>query len=158
MLQIEKWAQDKPITFTLYALAIIRPALATSNALQSIKDGGLQNQQITLPPLPEWLSLYRNHRDALNYMLSYYPDNEDDLLGNIGSMATGSQSEKENKFQNLFHENEGEHVDAYRALIKSIKNEIASINQISNSAENQETEEFFMAPIGLFMMKVWLPC
>lgn len=173
MLALNEWAQNKPIGLTVVAE---QSALGTEELykwLKSIKVEELMGDDIDVPPLKEWLSLYRRHRHLEEVLIEIFRS-----LGGIGeywanlveSIFELRRYIRKIGWENFKRECEQITPDEYSGILREGQRQAEKLQRLHsediqcdiegkiNEDFDQRLREVVKKGEMLFFLKVWMPC
>lgn len=68
MLELDKWAKDKPILIAMFSQQLAIGALSLLTVLEAVKNQKLIKDPDVLPTAKQWINLYKDHRRVNNYL------------------------------------------------------------------------------------------
>ena len=150
MLAVEKWAQNKSPFIALVAPSIAAFARELPDMFRNLKKHQLANHKVTLPRLPKWYALYRNHNrycDPFFHMLL----ESSELAVNVVSFGAAvdelSQSKDELANYRLTETDISEAKQFWDNLLT------LSFEDMLSGFENQPLEEHVAANVELYLSK-----
>ncbi len=175
MRYFEQWAKDKS--------PIIRNAshlVATSSEdflefLKTVKAGDPLEENIKLPPIQDWLNLYRNHKKVyhgvtrffrqLNDETSAVIDLYEEMLSGLNILKQVTPSELNDMLNEPTLEDQKELFDTAKIRLEKV-NHLLTKDSISNRDEirklsKDEKRRFKKSrsrPEIIFFLRVWVPC
>lgn len=173
MRKLNEWENGKPKGLIIAAQQLALGVEPLSKWLKSIKFEELLGDDIKLPPLKEWISLYNNHRCLENCLIEIYKEfggiaeyeanlakpffEEIRYIRKIGpenfkkeweKMSDGERKEMQNEAGKIMNE----FYDLHKRDIES---------DIEGKVDNELLEKLkkaFKKPEMLFYFRVWTPC
>lgn len=77
MLEVEKWAEDKPFLIAFFAPQMVSLTQDLDKSLEQIQKRRLHNYQFPFPDLLSWYALYRGHRRTNKLLEEILSDHSD---------------------------------------------------------------------------------
>jgi hypothetical protein len=172
----DEWAKDKSPLLAVASFALAGSAESCLGLLQMLKSGELIENITNLPPINQWLNMYRNHRKlykgivgalrALDKETSKAVDFYEFVLECFNQVKRMKPEEKWREREKISTEELQRTMDELRkkeheleAWIKAIYSdddfETESVDQ--NEARKQ-ARRFLHTPEIIFYFRVWIPC
>ena len=82
MSYIEEWSKDKPKLLAMFAIQLAFNAESCFECAEQIKKQEGLADKLPVPPLNEWLSLYKNHHRIFGSIRNSQQNNIENLLHN----------------------------------------------------------------------------
>lgn len=171
MVNFEKWAEGKSL---LIKTAALQFALIPKDFLEFIEDmkAGKKIEVYTnLPPVKEWLNLYRNRRkvyhDVVNTLkqvvnnLSDIIDFYELLMSSFESLRHITQSELQEMIDELTLEERNKIVEQVKEKFKEIHDLIIEDDEEPEELSDEEKtriRKLLRRPEITFYIRVWIPC
>jgi len=172
---IQEWAKDKNPIFASIALIIAVSAEDWLELFETVKAGKRIEGYIPLPPINEWLNLYRNHRRVRRCLMSTLRNDESmarlidfyehilhghkklrktalkDFKKEIKKLSYEEKQKSIKNIQEVFQEHQ-------KLIIKEVINEECEEKNDLDEESKQKIRELVSQPAILCFLRVWAPC
>jgi len=132
MVHFKEWAKDKTFLIRTAALQFALPSKDLHDALKKLKAGERMEGYDSLPPIDEWLELYKNHGKVylgltnslrqLDNRLSEIIDFYEGLMFSLASLRHITQSEFQEAVDELKSEDKNGIFESLKENFKAIEN------------------------------------
>jgi len=175
MKHFNEWAKDKSPLIKNASLLVATSSKPFLEFLETIKAGKRIEGYVNLPPVQEWLTLYRNHRKVysgvtntfrcINDETAKFIDFYEEMLSGFNMLRHNTSSKWNDLVSELTTEKQKELLDQTKARFKEFEGFIE--NDIINDEEDTEElsddekrriRKIFSKPEMLFFLRVWAPC
>jgi len=175
MTHFEEWAKNKsPLMKNASLLVATSPELFFE-FLETIKAGKRIEGYVDLPPVKEWINLYRNHKKVylgvtdtfrqLNDETSRFIDFYEDIFSGLNVLKRSTPSELNDLFGEIPSEKKEDLLDQTKNRFKEfeefIENDITkeeNDNEELSNYEKRRIRKLLLKPEMLFFLRVWAPC
>lgn len=174
----DEWAKDKSQFLATASLAIAVSAEDTLEFLQIFKSGKLIENILYLPPINQWIKLYRNHRQLykglssalrkLDSDMSEAVDFYEFLIQCFNESKKLTPEEKKAALEKLSP-------DEFKELVSSVQesfceletwameffknDDVATETSLADEKEEKKkVRKFLNTPEVIFYLRVWIPC
>ena len=164
MVHFKEWAKDKTFLIRTAALQFALPSKDLHDALKKLKAGERMEGYDSLPPIDEWLELYKNHGKVylgltnslrqLDNRLSEIIDFYEGLMFSLASLRHITQSEFQEAVDELNSEDKNGIFESLKENFKAIENLIIE----DHLEDSEKIQKFISTPEVLFFVRVWAPC
>ncbi len=173
----DKWAKDKSPLLAMASFVLAESAEDTLEFLQKFKSGKLIENILYLPPINQWLNLYRNHRklykgvsSALRAIDSQTSDLVDFYEFHLGCFYESKKITPEEKSKVIDSLSPEELKENFTIAQKRARELETQMMELFNSADNVDSEaldekeekkrarRFLQTPEIIFYLRVWIPC
>lgn len=176
MKHFNEWAKDKKLLIRDTSLVLAGSAEDCFDLLQKLKSGKLIENILYLPPINQWLNLYRNHRKlykgvvgairSLGSKISKFVDFYEFLIESFNQSKKMTQEEKRREIEKLSPEELNKIVDEVRKKGKEFEAWIMALNNgndldedaIDKEKEKKIARKFLQTPEIIFYIRVFIPC
>ena len=176
MKNFNEWEKDKSPLLRLASFTLASSAETCLEHLKMLKSGKLIENVLYLPPIKQWLNLYRNHRSLykgvstairdLGSEMSKIVDFYEFIIENFNQTKKMTTEEKRNAIEKLSPEKLQQIVNEIRkaereleAWILSLYNEDdLDIGATDEKEEKKIARKFLHTPEITFYFRVWIPC
>jgi len=175
MKHFEEWAKDKSPIIKNASLFAATSSEVFLEFLKKIKAGDRIGKDIKLPPLKDWLNLYRNHRKVYHGVTRFFRQLNDEtatvvdlyeeMLSGLPTLKQTTPSELNDMLNELAPEDRKELFDTAKIrlegfnelLANDIMNKDEDIKELSND-EKRRLKKSHFRPALIFFVRVWVPC
>ncbi|MDD5722804.1 MAG: hypothetical protein PHY29_03590 [Syntrophales bacterium] len=175
MVHFEEWAKDKTFLIRTAALQFALPSKDFHDALKKLKAGERMEGYDSLPPIDEWVKLYKNHGKVylgltnslrqLDNRLSEIIDFYEELMLSLASLRHITQSEFQEVVDELKSEDQNGIFESFKEKFKAIENliiedhlEDSETPEQLSEGKTEKIQKFIRTPEVLFFVRVWAPC
>jgi len=175
MKYFEQWAKDKSPLIKEASLLITTYSEPFLEFLKTVKSGDPIKEDIKLPPVKDWLNLYRNHKKVYHGVTSFFRQlNEDtatvinlyeEMLSGIHTFKQVTPSELNDMLSELTTEDQKELLDAVKSRLEEfngllLNDSINNGNEIKKLSkdEKRRLKKSRSRPEVIFFLRVWVPC
>ena len=175
MKHFEEWAKDKSPLIEMASFLVVTSCEPFRELLEKIKDGERIEGYIELPPVKEWLNLYRNHRKIYDGVASIFVQLNDEtatmanfyeeVQAGFHMMKQITTSELNDILNELTQEDRKELFNTAKHRLKEVNDFI--LNNIvdddeevdaPSDDEKRRIRKLRNKPEMIFFMRVWAPC
>jgi hypothetical protein len=172
----DEWAKDKSPLLAVTALAFAGNAENCLDFLQMLKSGELIENILYLPPIDQWLNLYRNHRKlhkgitgairALGSKMSEIVDFYEFILEGFNQVKRMTPEEMRSEIEKRSPEELQQTMDDVRETTRKLEAGIMAlyrdddfeIMSVDQNEEKKRARKFIHTPEIIFYFRVWIPC
>jgi hypothetical protein len=176
MKNFNEWAKDKSPLMAMVSLALAESAETCLEHLNMLKSGKLIENVLYLPPIKQWLNLYRNHRKvykgvagamrSLGREISEIVDFYEFLIEGFNQSKRMTPEEKQHEIEKLSPEELQQIMDEFRNKEQEIKAWLLSlyneddldIGARDDKEEKKIARKFINTPEIIFYFRVLIPC
>lgn len=177
MKYFDEWAKDKSPLLAMASFALAESTEDTLEFLQKFKSGKLIENILILPPINQWLNLYRNHRKlykgvssalrAIDSQTSDLVDFYEFLLGCFNESKKMNPEEKRKAMDSLSPEELKENFNIAKKSASELETQMMELFKSNDNADSEELDEkekkkrariFLKTPEIIFYLRVWIPC
>ncbi len=176
MPNISDWAKDKPIVLAMIAIELAFDAEYCFECANQIKKGEGFIYRLPIPPLNEWLALYKNHYRIFDLFKDTFIDSRglvESVKDLAGILSKGLRQMKKIGMKNIIEEYnklndeeknqvEKEYQEAMKDLRKLSELQIQDIDSDINDEKDEEMENRIKNEMNkpgiIFLYQVFAPC
>ncbi len=168
-------AKDKSPLIKNASLLVATSSEPFLEFLKTIKAGNQIEETVKLPPIQDWLNLYRNHRKVYHGVTGFFRQLNDDtatvmnlyeeLLSGLNILRQVTPSELNNMLSELTTEDQKELFDSVKIRLEEfndllLNDSINNGNEIKklSKAEKRKLKKSHSRPEMIFFVRVWVPC
>lgn len=172
-----EWAKDKSPLLAIASFTLAGSAKDTLEFLQKYKSNMLNEKILFLPPINQWINLYRNHRKlykgvtsalrAIDSKTSDIVDFYEFLLGSINESKKMNPEQKRKAIGRLSPKELQKNFAIARKRARELEYKTMELFINTDSLESEALDEieekkrariFLQTPEIIFYLQVWIPC